>query len=335
MKKFLLKFLRFALFLSVGLILLYYAVKEVNPEEFWNKLKNADFIWVALALLASLLGYMSRAYRWKLLIKPLNYNPSFWNVFYAVMIGYTVNFAWPRIGEITRCGILRKTDNVPVDSLLGTVIIERALDMLILISVLVVIFFARINFFGRFLTNEVFNPILEALSKLSLLKWMIVLVAIVLLFLLLRYLASHFSHNPVIRKLKRIYRGVIVGLKTIAKMEDRWVFILHTLIIWTMYFLMTYVLLFAFPSTSQLKPIDGLFLLVVGGLGMAAPVQGGIGTFHLLITLALLLYGIPHADAVAYAVISHESQSIFAIFLGAISFFMIFMQTKRNRKPIV
>ena len=118
-------------------------------------------------------------------------------------------------------------------------------------------------------------------------------------------------------------------------MEDRWIFILHTLIIWVMYFLMTYILVFTFPSTSHLQPLDGLFLLVVGGIGMAAPVQGGIGTFHLLITLALLLYGVPRADAVAYAVISHESQSIFAIFLGAISFFMIFMQTKRKRKSIV
>ena len=126
-------------------------------------------------------------------------------------------------------------------------------------------------------------------------------------------------------------RGVVAGLKTIVQMKDRWTFIFHTLLIWLMYFLMTYVLVFALPATSHLSPLDGMFLLVIGGLGMSAPVQGGIGAFHWIVALGLSLYGVPRTDAVAYATLSHESQAIFAVLLGGLSFVMLMIQ---NRKAL-
>jgi len=152
LKRVIFKTLRFLIFLSIGLFLLYLAVRSVNLEEFVNTLRRANFVWVGLALFFALIGYLSRAYRWKLLIKPLNYDPPFRNVFYALMLGYTANFALPRIGEVTRCGSLRKSDRIPVDSLLGTVIIERAIDLVVLLTILVGIFLltrnlAILNFF--------------------------------------------------------------------------------------------------------------------------------------------------------------------------------------------
>lgn len=324
--------LRFLAFLALGLGLLFLALKGVSMEELAKKLKMADTIWIPVALFAAIIGYLSRAYRWKLLIKPLNYNPSFWNTFFALMIGYTANFAFPRIGEITRCGTLKKSDKIPMDSLLGTVIIERAIDMLVLFVVLIIIFFAKMDFFGQFLTQKIFLPILNNIKEtlqVSVFNWIIIAAILVLLIFAVRYLNRKFSHNPFLQKLKKIYRGVVSGLKTIARMQDRWVFTLHTLIIWVMYFLMTYVLVFALPTTSALQPIDGLFLLVIGGLGMAAPVQGGIGAFHAIIILGLRLYGIPQADAAAYAVISHESQAVLVILLGAISFIMIVIRRRK------
>ena len=132
--------------------------------------------------------------------------------------------------------------------------------------------------------------------------------------------------------MKELVRGVVVGLKTIIKMKDRWTFIFHTLLIWLMYFLMTYVLVFALPATSHLSPLDGLFLLVIGGMGMSAPVQGGIGAFHWIVTLGLSLYGVSRANGLVYATLSHESQSIFAILLGALSFVMLMIQNRKTLK---
>ena len=335
MKKVIFKTVRFFVFLSIGLLLLYLAFQGISLEEFLSSLKRADFFWVALALFFALIGYLSRAYRWKLLIKPLNYDPPFKNVFYALMMGYTANFALPRIGEVTRCGSLRKSDKIPLDSLLGTVIIERAIDLVVLLSILVVIFFTKIGFFGGFFKKNLFIPMLdrmEGLLSFSWTGWFFVLLGMAAMALLVRYLTRRFSANPVVMKVRKLIKGVIFGLKTIARMKDRWVFILHTVIIWLMYFLMTYVLVFSLPATSHLGPIDGLFLLVIGGLGMSAPVQGGLGAFHVITTLGLSLYGVSQSEGFAYAVISHESQSLFAIFLGALSFIMVMIENRRSLK---
>jgi hypothetical protein len=335
LRRSILKALRFTIFLAIGLILLYFAFRGVSVEELLTSLGKADFKWVAFALSFALIGYISRAYRWKLLIKPLNYDPPLKNVFYALMIGYTANFAFPRIGEISRCGSLQKSDKIPLDSLLGTVIIERAIDLMILIFALLIVFFSKIGFFGKFFKNNIFSPFLDRITpffQLSIFSWIIFAAAIALLVSLVWFLNKRFSENPVIRKVKELVRGVLVGLKTIVRMRDRWSFIFHTLLIWLMYFLMTYVLLFALPATSHLGPLDGLFLLVIGGLGMSAPVQGGIGAFHWIITLGLSLYGVSRANAVAYATLSHESQAIFAILLGAISVIMLMIQKRKALK---
>lgn len=335
MKRVIFKTLRFLIFLSIGLFLLYLAVRRVNIEEFVTTLGKANFHWVALALFFALMGYLSRAYRWKLLIKPLNYDPPFSNVFYALMLGYTANFALPRIGEVTRCGSLRKSDRIPLDSLLGTVIIERAIDMLVLLVILVVIFFTKMEFFGGFFRERLFNPMLDQVQDAAhfpLVNWIIGLAVLAALFIVMRSLSRKFSRTPVMIKIRKLIRGVINGLKTIARMQDRWVFVLHTLIIWMMYFLMTYVLVFALPATSHLQPVDGLFLLVIGGLGMSAPVQGGLGVFHVITMLGLSLYGITESEGFAYAVLSHESQSLFAILLGGISFILLMINNRKSEK---
>ncbi|MFO8235488.1 MAG: lysylphosphatidylglycerol synthase transmembrane domain-containing protein [Bacteroidales bacterium] len=335
MKRFLFKAARSLFFLAIGIVLLIFAFKGVSLDDLVSSLKRANFFWVGLALMFAFIGYISRAYRWRLLIKPLNYNPPIKNVFFALMIGYTANFAFPRIGEITRCGTLRKSDKIPVDSLLGTVIIERAIDLLLLIGIVVGVFLAKIDFFGAFLSNNVFKPMVKKLMEVfhlsSVWNWLLLVVILLVFYFLLKYLNRRFSSNRLFKKIKKLIRGVIRGVKTIVKMKDRWKFILHTFIIWLMYFLMTYILVFAFQSTSHLQPIDGLFLLVIGGIGMSAPVQGGIGVFHWINTLGLtMLYNIPRAEAVAYATVSHESQSVLAIFLGGVSFLLLSIHKNKN-----
>jgi uncharacterized protein (TIRG00374 family) len=317
-------------------ILLFLAFKDVSLSELKESLQRANFFWVGLTVTAGLLGFMSRAYRWKLLIKPLNYNPSFWNVFYALMIGYTANFAIPRIGEITRCITLRRSDKIPVDSLLGTVLIERAWDMIVLLSIFLLIFFSKLNFFGKFFTDNIYRPVVNQFSNIfdfSILNWIFFLALLAGLYFLLKYLNRRLSGNVVWRKLRKLVRGVIRGVKTIARMKNRWVFLMHTFFIWFMYFIMSYLLVFAFPSTSHLTPLAGLILLVIGGIGMSAPVQGGIGVFHVIVALGLTeLYNIPKVDAVAYATVSHESQALLAIILGGISFVMLFINKRKAFK---
>jgi uncharacterized protein (TIRG00374 family) len=251
------------------------------------------------------------------------------------MLGYLANFAFPRIGEISRCGSLRKSDKIPMDSLIGTVIIERAIDMLVLLVLLFVIFIAKIEYFGLFIKENVFIPISKKFIStvdFSIYYWIGIVLVIGTSISLFYYFRKKFKRVKIVIKIRKIIRGVISGVKTVTKMRNRSAFMFHTFLIWFMYFLMTYVVIFSIPATSELKPIDGLFLLVIGGLGMAAPVQGGIGAFHWIVSLALSLYGISKADGLVFATIQHESQAIMAILLGAFSVVMLFVQSRRKRK---
>lgn len=315
--------------------MLYLAFKGVDFNTLVTDLKSANYYWVLLSLLFAVIGYISRAYRWKLLIEPLNYNPPVKNVFYALMFGYLANFAFPRIGEISRCGSLTKSDKIPMDSLIGTVIIERAIDMVVLLLLLFVIFIAKIESFGFFIKENVFIPISKKFIStvdFSIYYWLIILLVVTVSIGLFYFFRKKFKRVRIVLKIRKIIRGVISGVKTVTKMRSRSAFLFHTILIWLMYFLMTYVVIFSIPATQGLNPIDALFLLVIGGLGMAAPVQGGIGAFHWIISSGLGLYGISKADGLVFATIQHESQAVLVIFIGAFSILTLFIKSRQKRK---
>ena len=321
--------------MALGILLLYLAFKGVEFDTLAEDLKNANYYWVLLSLLFALIGYISRAYRWKLLIEPLNYNPPVKNVFYAVMLGYLANLAFPRIGEISRCGALTKSDKIPMDSLIGTVIIERAIDLMVLLFFLLVIFIVKLESFGFFIKDNVFIPLSEKFINtvdFSIYYWLIIIVVAGTTIGLFYYFRKKFKRVKSIIKIRKIIRGVISGIKTVTKMRSRSAFLFHTVLIWVMYFLMTYVVIFSIPATQGLKPIDALFLLVIGGLGMSAPVQGGIGAFHWIISSGLTLYGISKADGLVFATIQHESQVVMVLILGTFSVLMLFFNSRRKRK---
>jgi uncharacterized protein (TIRG00374 family) len=335
LKKDILKVFNFFLFLSLGIVLLYLAFRGIDFEELIADFKSARYSWVLLSLVISFGGFIVRALRWRLLIEPLGYSPRRLNTFYAVMIGYLANFAFPRIGELTKCGTLNKTEKIPFDSLVGTVIVERAIDVVSMLVLIFVIFFWKIHFFGDFLKNQIFNPAIEGFSGyFSAAPWLwIILIAIIVLFfsviILFRKRLAHFS---LVQKIISIIKGVYGGLKTGFTMKRRGLFLLYTLLLWSLYFLMTWVVLFALPSTSHLQPVDGLFILVIGSIGITVPVQGGIGAYHWIVSSGLTLYNIPKEDGLAFATLSHESQALFIVLLGCFSIIMLSIRRRRKKE---
>jgi len=338
LKRTLLKTVNFFFFLALGLLLLYLAFRDANLKDLVEDLKKANYFWIILSLFFALIGYASRAYRWRLLIEPLNYKPSFKNVFHALMFGYFANLAFPRIGEISRCAALTKSDKIPMDSLIGTVLIERAIDVVVLLSLLLVIFVAKIESFGLFIKENLFIPLYQKVIHtvdFSIYYWIGILVLVGGSVFLIYFFRKKFKRVKIVIKIRKLIRGVVSGVKTVTKMRSRSVFLLHTVIIWIMYFLMTYVAVFSIPATQSLTPIDGLFLLVIGGLGMSAPVQGGIGAFHWIISSGLTLYGISKTDGLVLATILHESQVVMVLVLGIIAVITLFLiprsKSKNNR----
>jgi uncharacterized protein (TIRG00374 family) len=335
LKKKIFKILRFLLFLALALVLLYLAFRGVDTGELRNSFANARYGYVLLYLLIGLISILSRSWRWVLMIEPLQYKVSFWNSFYAVNTGYLANFAFPRLGEIIRCGSMSKAEKVPVDKLFGTVILERVIDMVILVFLLFILLIGRFDYFGNFFKNNIYDPLVERLNDSIGGTWILlfIIVGLPLLIIILYFMfRSRLSEIRIVQKIKSFIKGIIDGLKTIYKLKRRWSFIFHSLIIWLCYWLMTYAALFILPETSQLKLIDALFLLVVGTLGWVVPVQGGIGAYHYMVVLGFTLYKIPREPALTYATLCHGSQMIMLIVLGAISFLLLFAFKRRQSK---
>ena len=332
MRKGILQTLKFLAFLAVGLLLLWFAFRNIDFSKLWEELKEADYSWLLLSILFGLIAFLSRARRWVLLINPLGFKPSFRNAFYTMMTGYLANIALPRIGEITRCVALGKKEKIPVDQLIGTVVIERTVDFLSLLTIMVIMIFTSGKQIGLFLKESILVPIQQKVFSIFGNTWEL---GVILLSLVLITLFIIFRYKKKLRKIRffsklfDLARGIINGLKTITNLERKWEFIFHTIFIWFNYVLMTWVVVFSLQSTSHLTMGNSIFILVIGGLAMSAPVQSGLGAFHYIVSRGLLIvFGIPIEDGLAYALLTHEAELISIAVLGAISFFVLLKKDK-------
>ena len=335
MRKSILQILKFIGFLAVGILLLWLAFRNVDFNKLTAHLKEANYSWLLLSVLFGLFAFISRARRWVLLINPLGFNPSLKNSFYALMTGYLANIALPRVGEITRCVALGKKEKIPMDQLIGTVVVERTIDFLSLLIIMVFLIFTSGDQISLFLKEGILIPIQDKISSLFSAIWILWVVLFVLglftLFLMVRYKKS-LRKIRFFSKMFDLAKGIIHGLKTITNIKRKWEFIFHTVFIWINYTLMTWVVVFSIESTAHLTLGDSIFLLVIGGLAMSAPVQSGLGAFHYIISRGLLFVkGIPLEDGLVYALLTHESQLIFVVIIGTISFFIIFRKPGKDQ----
>ena len=328
MRKGIIQALKFLGFLVIGIILLWLAFRNVEIDNLIAGLKEANYSWLLLSILFGLFAYISRARRWVLLINPLGFNPSLRNTFLALMTGYLANLALPRVGELTRCVALGKKEKMPVDQLFGTVVIERTVDFISLMLILIVLIFFRGEQINQFLKLSIFIPLQQKVFSLVDFTWIIWLIIVSLLAILLSQLIRYRKRLRKIKffaRLIELAKGIISGLKTIISLKRKWEFIFHTLFMWICYTLMTWVVVFAIGPTSHLTLGDSVFLLVIGGLAMSAPVQSGLGAFHYIVSRGLaFVEGVKIEDGLIYAFLTHESQLLFIIIVGTISFFLIF-----------
>lgn len=334
MRKGILQTAKFIAFLAVGVVLLMFAFSNVNFSRLASDLKGADYSWLLLSVFFGFVAFVSRARRWVLLVNPLGYHPSLKNAFYALMTGYLANLALPRIGEITRCVALGKKEKIPVDQLIGTVVVERTIDFISLMIIMIFLIITSGDQISIFLRESILVPIQQKIFSVfgaTWILWVIILVLMVTgLFLLIQY-KKRLRQIRFFAKLFDLARGIINGLKTITNLKRKWEFIFLTIFIWVNYALMTWVVVFSIESTSHLTFGDSIFLLVIGGLAMSAPVQSGLGAFHYIISRGLLFVkGIPLEEGLVYALLTHESQLIFVAIVGTISFFIIFRKHQKD-----
>ena len=268
-----------------------------------------------------------------LLIEPLGFKPSFKNTYHSLMVGYLSNYALPRLGELTRCVTLGNREKIPVDSLIGTVIVERVVDLLMLMLILLILLFSWMEKFGAFFSEQVYGPLQQKFIELfggTFVLWLIVIASLLLIVLLIYLFRKKLARFSLIRKIKDILTGILDGLKTIYRMKRKWEFLFHSVFIWFLYILMTWVVVFALEELSGLSFIDGMFLLVIGGLGMSAPVTAGFGAYHWITSRGLMfVYDFSLETGSAYAILAHESNSLLTILLGIISYTLLMLSRKK------
>jgi len=219
------------------------------------------------------------------------------------------------------------------------VVIERTIDFLSLLTIMIILIFTSGEQIGLFLKESILVPIQQKVFSIFGNTWVLWIVlfslGVITLYLIFRY-KKRLRQIRFFSKIFDVTRGIINGLKTITNLKRKWEFIFHTIFIWVNYSLMTWVVVFSLPSTSHLTFGNSIFILVIGGLAMSAPVQGGLGAFHYIVSRGLLVVnGIPLEDGLAYALLTHESQLILVAIIGTISFFIIFRKEKSPVSPIV
>lgn len=327
--------LKYCLSLAIAGGLMWYVFKDMDLAAMWAKFQNANHSWLILVTLFTIIAAWSRAVRWNMLLEPLGYRPSAFDATVAVFTGYFANQLIPRAGEVTRCGTLNRLEKVPVNVSFGTVVAERVFDvvtLLLLIGLAFFLEFGRLSDFFMSLFGEKLgigqgngNSQIVFLGSLAVVGIGFLAAA----WWFYRKNADRLRQNSLFAKIEGFVLGLIDGLLSVRKLRNPGMFVFHTVLIWTMYFLSSYVCFFVLPESSHLSLLAGLTILIMGGLGMSAPVQGGIGPYHILVSSALVLYGLSKENGLALATYIHGTQMILMLILGGISFIITLVKSPK------
>ena len=325
--------LKYALLLSVSGALMVYAVRGQDLSRIGHYIATANYWWLTITLALSVLGYFSRAYRWQMQLNASQTPAPYWSVYHAMMVGYLANIVLPRMGEVIRCSVLRRTSGGPVQVALGTVVTERVIDVLMLLGLLASVLLLDFNTFWSFVNQQVLGGRYAALARN---RTPLLIAAVIggLLLLMVGYALfrnlERLRQNAFFNKGILFVKGLLAGVFSVLKLKKKGLFLLHTLFTWAVYYLMDYLAFFCFPETYNLDMRAGLAVLTFGAFGMAAPVAGGIGPFHVMVQGILLVYGVSKEAGIAYALVVHGAQTLLVVVMGGISFIAVAAADKGN-----
>lgn len=323
------KIIRYVLSAVFAGLLLWFSFRDVEWDEFLAVLKECRWGYVVLSMFAGSFAFWLRAIRWRRLLLPIDDGITAITTFNGVNIGNISNFIFPRIGEFIRCGVVTRR-SAPVDpsepehkkasydKVLGTVVLERSWELLVMLLLLAVVVVGGFKRFGGFFVEKIWVPMTQ---KFDFSLWWIVAVLVLVAALALYAFWRYRNTNRFCAGIWKVVKGVLQGFSSCFRMEKKWLFFAYTAFIWLTYWLMAASTVWSAPFLTDLDLIDALFLSLVGGIGFAVPVPGGIGAFHFVISTALsVIYGVPVELGIVYATLSHTSQAVTQIFFGAVSY---------------
>jgi uncharacterized membrane protein YbhN (UPF0104 family) len=323
--------LNFIIFLAIGIGLIWLVTHNLTAkekEDIISSFRKANYWLIIPVIFVGIASHWYRAVRWKLLMEPLGYHPSTVNTFFAVMVGYLANLAIPRLGEVTRCGLVARYEKIPAEKLVGTMIAERAVDMLLLLLLMVITVILQLDIVGVFFTQNIWEPLQHKLGNTWILAG-ILIVLIVAGIIAFRIIAR----SSIGAKIKGILKGVWEGVLSIGKMKRKGWFIFYSILIWGLYFTMMYLGFLCMDETRELGVGAALSVLCFGSIGMIAT-QGGIGAYQILVQQTLVLYGIHATTGYAFGWIVWLAQTLMVLVIGFASLVALPVYNKRKITPV-
>ncbi len=308
--------------------LLYWAFKDVSFSELTTSFKSANYPLVFLGLIIGFLAHASRGIRWGLMLNPLGYKPKIGNTTSAVLLGYLTNLVFPRAGEFARSVALQKSEDIPFEKSFGAVIAERIIDvitLLLLAVVNVILEFDRI----KDLVLELIGDKLKSPQKIILVLGVFLIVGLFSFLIFKKYKKQILEIN-IIKKIFHFLSGLYEGFSGILKLKNPGLFVFHSLFIWAMYFLSTYILCLSVPLGENISFLATLTILVMGSIGMAAPTLGGLGSYHFLVGKIVVLYGLTASEGIGLATFLHTMQGIVYVVLLGLGGFLYTLLSKKT-----
>ncbi len=334
------------LFIGFGLAVLYLLYGTLNrsyaedcvlkgiPAEECNlvlkvrsDLALTNSFWLFMVCVCFFVSNVSRSLRWQQLLQSLGYTTRWLNSFHCVMLAYFANLGFPRLGEVVRAGSMAKYERIPFEKVVGTVALDRIIDLVCFgVLFLITLIFRGdllLGYFGKQVQLSGGSPVL----------WVLLIGVMAGMYLLWR-LSARWQSLQLIVKLRLMAKGFADGLRSLRQVKNLTLLIGHSMNIWLMYFLMTYLNFKAFPPTAHLNAADGLMICVFGSLGMLVPTPGGMGSYHAAAIAGLTLLSIHQNDAFSFSMIIFFTVNIFGNILFGIIALLMLPSYNRRYTPV-
>lgn len=319
--------IQFIVLLGIGVVFIWLSIRSITAEQkvkIIDAFKEADYFWVGISLVISFFSHFLRAYRWNYLLKPAGYKINLVNANCHVLIGYLANYGIPRMGEISRCTLATKYDDVPFEVALGTVITERVIDFILFLLIFAFTFLVQFNELIGLANQYIFDPAMSRLSGISESPTKIIALSVVALVMIVAFFVLRKKFSSLLKgKLGGILKGMGQGLSSIAKMDKPFQFIVLSFMIWACYFYSLYVCFFALNGTSHLGQKECLALLIFGTFGVIFS-PGGLGAYPAIVGgILLVTYHVDEVSSFALPWLSWTSQFVLILFLGLVSLIVL------------
>ena len=318
------KTVQYVLFLSIGVALLYLTFKNVNPVDLWNNLKEVPISGLLLVIAIGFTAIVFRGLRWVQMLQSLGYEVQGMRAIAAVAFSYLINLVTPRVGEVARCTALHSTNHVPIDKLVGTVVLERVVDTVL---------FAVVTLSTVLISGDELRDFMvqsgAQIPELSVTGSLVVVAVLIAMFAVVVFTRKIWMQWTVAQKISGFATGMIAGLRSLRTVNNKPLFWFYSVGIWTCYVVTIVVGFTIVDGVQGIGAEQAFFVSVAAGLGFVIPVPGGIGAYHYLVSKALVVLGLSPFIGTSFATLIHSSQSLMFVFTGALGFVFLYFAGRK------